>query len=56
MASSQRANAKLAAAAARKAAAHPYVFRSFPPKQSVTTPRPTRTAPPLIRTPAHKRR
>lgn len=43
MASSQRANAKLAAAGARKAAAHPYVLRSFPPKASVRTPRPTRT-------------
>src|SRR6185437_8205377 len=56
MVSSQRPNAKFATAAARKAIVHPYVFRSFPPKESVTTPRPTRTTPLLMRTPAQKRR
>jgi hypothetical protein len=54
--SSQEANAKFAAAAARNTAAHPYVFASFPPKERVTAPRPTKTMPLAMRTLAQPRR
>jgi hypothetical protein len=42
---SQQANAEFAAAA-KNAIVHPYVFQSFSPKESVTTPRPAKTMPP----------
>jgi hypothetical protein len=56
MLSSQFANARCAVAAARNTIVHPYVFQSFPPKANVTAPRPARTTPEAIRTPAQARR
>src|ERR1700733_1466960 len=56
MLSSQYANAECAAAAARNANVHPYVFASFPPKDSVMRPRLVNTIALAMRTRAKPRR
>jgi len=56
IASSQAANKNSAVAAARNTAAHPTAFVEKEPPKSVTAPRPAKTIPPAMRTPAQARR